>query len=91
MLFRSEAEGILSTDGTSFNRSFVGTPGDPAIGDHAEWVQVLAPLGRRTPSAKGQFEDRDGRHMRIGVGRNEGQYTGVGFWPRKFAQDIRVQ
>lgn len=41
----AEAEGILSTDGTSFNRSFVGTPGDPAIGDHAEWVQVLAPLG----------------------------------------------
>jgi hypothetical protein len=41
----AQAEGILSTDGTSFNRSFVGTPGDPAIGDHAEWVQVLAPLG----------------------------------------------
>ena len=41
----AQAEGVLSSDGMSFNRSFVGTPGDPAIGDHAEWVQVLAPLG----------------------------------------------
>lgn len=41
----AQAEGLLSSDGTSFNRSFTGTPGDPAIGDHAEWVQVLAPLG----------------------------------------------
>lgn len=41
----AQAEGVLSTDGTSFNRSFAGTPGDPGIGDHAEWVQVLAPLG----------------------------------------------
>lgn len=41
----AQAEGVLSSDGTSFNRSFAGVPGDPAIGDHAEWVQVLAPLG----------------------------------------------
>lgn len=41
----AQAEGVLSSDGTSFNRSYSGTPGDPAIGDHAEWVQVLAPLG----------------------------------------------
>lgn len=41
----ARADGVFSSDGTSFERRLVGTPGDPALGDHAEWVQVLAPLG----------------------------------------------
>lgn len=42
----SHAEGEFVTDGTSFNRSLVAAPGDPRVGDQAEWVQVLTPLGR---------------------------------------------
>jgi hypothetical protein len=42
----SHAEGEFMTDGTSFNRSHVAAPGDPGVGDRAEWVQVLTPLGR---------------------------------------------
>jgi len=42
----ARAEGIFSGDGTSFERKLVGTPGDPAAGSQAEWVQVLTPLGR---------------------------------------------
>jgi uncharacterized protein (TIGR02246 family) len=41
----SHAEGEFVTDGTSFNRSHVAAPGDPGVGDRAEWVQVLTPLG----------------------------------------------
>lgn len=40
----ARAEGTFSSDGTSFERRLVGTPGDPAVGDRAEWVQVLTPL-----------------------------------------------
>jgi uncharacterized protein (TIGR02246 family) len=42
----ARAEGMFSSDGTSFDRRLVGTPGDPARGSRAEWVQVLTPLGR---------------------------------------------
>ncbi|MFM8705158.1 MAG: nuclear transport factor 2 family protein [Planctomycetia bacterium] len=42
----AHAEGELSSDGVSFDRRLVGTPGDPALGDRAEWTQVLTPLGR---------------------------------------------
>jgi hypothetical protein len=41
----SHAEGEFTTDGSAFNRSLVAAPGDPAVGDRAEWVQVLTPLG----------------------------------------------
>jgi len=41
----ARAEGTFASDGTSFNRTFVGTPADPALGDHVRWVQVLAPAG----------------------------------------------
>ena len=41
----ARAEGIFSSDGTSFERRLVGTPGDPTLGSRAEWVQVIAPLG----------------------------------------------
>jgi uncharacterized protein (TIGR02246 family) len=42
----THAEGEFITDGTSFNRSLAAAPGDPRMGDRAEWVQVLTPLGR---------------------------------------------
>ncbi|MFZ4638294.1 MAG: YybH family protein [Pirellulales bacterium] len=42
----ARAEGVFSSDGTSFERKLVGTPADPALGSRAEWVQVLTPLGR---------------------------------------------
>lgn len=42
----ARAEGTFSSDGTSFDRKLVGTPGDIAAGNRAEWVQVLTPLGR---------------------------------------------
>jgi hypothetical protein len=42
----TRAEGVFSSDGVSFERKLVATPGDPARGSRAEWVQVLTPLGR---------------------------------------------
>ena len=42
----ARAEGTFTSDGTSFERRLIGTPGDPDLGNRAEWVQVLSPLGR---------------------------------------------
>ena len=42
----ARAEGVFSSDGTSFERRLAGTPADPGLGSRAEWVQVLTPLGR---------------------------------------------
>jgi len=42
----ARAEGTFTSDGTSFERKLVGTPGTPDLGNRAEWVQVLSPLGR---------------------------------------------
>jgi len=42
----ARAEGVFSSDGTSFERRLTGTPADPGLGSRAEWVQVLTPLGR---------------------------------------------
>jgi len=42
----ARAEGTFTSDGTSFERKLVGTPGNPDLGNRAEWVQVLSPLGR---------------------------------------------
>ena len=42
----ARAEGTFTSDGTSFERRLIGTPGNPDLGNHAEWVQVLSPLGR---------------------------------------------
>jgi uncharacterized protein (TIGR02246 family) len=42
----ARAEGTFFSDGTSFERRLAGTPGDPAVGSRAAWVQVLTPLGR---------------------------------------------
>jgi len=40
------AQGTFMSDGTSVNRSLVGTPGDPAAGSRNTAVQVMTPLGR---------------------------------------------
>ena len=42
----ARAEGVFSSDGTSFERRLTGTPAVPSLGSRAEWVQVLTPLGR---------------------------------------------
>jgi len=42
----ARAEGTFTSDGTSFERKMVGTPGNPDLGNRAEWMQVLSPLGR---------------------------------------------
>lgn len=42
----ARAEGVFSSDGTSFERRLAGTPANPSLGNRAEWVQVLTPLGR---------------------------------------------
>jgi hypothetical protein len=42
----ARAEGVFSSDGTSFERRLAGTPADLGLGSRAEWVQVLTPLGR---------------------------------------------
>ena len=42
----ARAEGVFSSDGTSFERRLAGTPADPSLGSRADWVQVLTPLGR---------------------------------------------
>ena len=41
----ARAEGFLESNGTTFNRTLVGTPADSVEGRHAEWVQVIAPTG----------------------------------------------
>lgn len=41
----ARAEGVFETDGTSFNRRFVGTTADGAAGQVARWVQVIVPTG----------------------------------------------
>jgi len=41
----ARAEGFLESNGTTFNRTLVGTPADFVDGRQAEWVQVIAPTG----------------------------------------------
>jgi len=39
------AEGVVESDGTVIQQSFVGTPAESASGRTARWVQVIAPAG----------------------------------------------
>jgi len=39
------AEGVVESDGTAIQQSFVGTPAESAAGRTARWVQVIAPAG----------------------------------------------
>ena len=41
----SRAEGVLMTDGTSFNRVVEGIPAASSGASESRWVQVIAPLG----------------------------------------------
>jgi hypothetical protein len=39
------AEGVVESDGTAIQQSFVGTPAESAAGRTARWVQLIAPAG----------------------------------------------
>lgn len=41
----AHAEGVIESDGTSFNRSLVGVPGEGVVGSRAQWVQAVVPAG----------------------------------------------
>lgn len=59
----ARAEGTVETDGTSFNRRFVGTTADGAAGSVARWVQVLVPTGDRTCTMQSIERSLDGRPL----------------------------
>ena len=56
----ARAEGVFETDGTSFNRCFVGTTADGAAGDVARWVQVIVPTGNGTCTMQSIERSLDG-------------------------------
>lgn len=41
----AHAEGVIESDGTSFNRSLAGVPGEGVVGSRAQWVQAVVPGG----------------------------------------------
>lgn len=41
----AHAGGVIESDGTSFNRSLVGVPGEGVAGSRAQWVQTVVPGG----------------------------------------------
>jgi hypothetical protein len=59
----ARAEGVFETDGTSFNRRFVGTTADNAAGDVARWVQVIIPTGDSTCTMQSIERSLDGRPL----------------------------
>ena len=59
----ARAEGTVETDGTSFNRRFVGTTADGAAGSVARWVQVLVPTGARTCTMQSIERSLDGQPL----------------------------
>jgi len=59
----ARAEGVFETDGTSFNRRFVGTTADGAAGDVARWVQVIVPTGVGTCMMQSIERSLDGRPL----------------------------
>ena len=59
----ARAEGVFETDGTSFNRRFVGTTADNAAGDVARWVQVIVPTGDSTCTMQSIERTLDGRPL----------------------------
>jgi hypothetical protein len=54
---------VFETDGTSFNRRFVGTTADNAAGDVARWVQVIVPTGDSTCTMQSIERTLDGRPL----------------------------
>jgi len=59
----ARAEGVVETDGTAFNRRYVGTTADGAAGNVARWVQVLVPTGPRTCTMQSIERSLDGRPL----------------------------
>lgn len=59
----ARAEGVVETDGTAFNRRYVGTTADGASGSVARWVQVLVPTGPRTCTMQSIERSLDGRSL----------------------------
>lgn len=59
----ARAEGVVETDGTAFNRRYVGTTADGASGSVARWVQLLVPTGPRTCTMQSIERSLDGRPL----------------------------
>lgn len=59
----ARAEGVFETDGTSFNRRFVGSTADGATGDRASWVQVIVPTGDATCTMQSIERSLDGKPL----------------------------
>ncbi len=59
----ARAEGVFETDGTVFNRRFVGTTADGAEGTEARWVQSIVPTGPRTYTVQSIERTLDGRSL----------------------------
>lgn len=59
----ARAEGVFETDGTSFNRRFVGTTADGAVGDVTRWVQVIVPTGKSSFTMQSIERTLDGRPL----------------------------
>lgn len=59
----ARAEGTVETDGTTFNRRFVGTTADGAAGSVARFVQVLVPTGERGFTMQSIERSLDGRPL----------------------------
>lgn len=59
----ARAEGFVETDGTAFNRRYVGTTADGASGSVARWVQLLVPTGPRSCTLQSIERSLDGRPL----------------------------
>ena len=59
----ARAEGVFETDGTTFNRRFVGTTADGAAGNVARWVQVIVPTGNGSCTMQSIERSLDGRPL----------------------------
>jgi hypothetical protein len=59
----ARAEGVFETDGTSFNRRFVGSTADGAGADVAAWVQVIIPTGDATCTMQSIERSLDGNSL----------------------------
>lgn len=59
----ARAEGVIESDGTSFNRSLVGTPGDAVDGSRTQWVQSIVRGGPDQFSMQSLERSLDGRPL----------------------------
>lgn len=59
----ARAEGVFETDGTVFNRRFVGTTADGAEGNETRWVQSIVPAGPRAFTSQSIERSLDGRAL----------------------------